>query len=192
MNEQDEDLAWETIGSEIDYRCPGFDVRRDDVILPDGTETSFHYVDESPGVVVLAFTPDNEVVTIREWRQPVRRVNLSLPAGTAEDGDEDLVATARRELREETGFEADSVERFLSAEPSNGLLDSTRHYFLAVGCEPAGDQHLDHNESIRVETAPYEELLAAAADNDLRDERAVTALLHHELTGRGPVTAPGE
>lgn len=192
MNENTEDLAWETVGSEVEYRCPGFSVRRDDVILPDETETSFHCVDDAPGVVVLPLTPERKVVTIREWRQPVRRINLSLPAGTVDHEDGDLAATARRELSEETGFGADSVERFLSVEPSNGLLDSTRHYFLAVGCEPVSEQRLDDNESIHVETVPYDELLAAAVDDDLRDERAVTALLHYELTGRSPVTAPQE
>lgn len=186
----DEELAWETVGSAIDYSCPGFDVRRDEVVLPDGTETSFHYVEEPPGVVVLPFTPDGEVVVIEEWRQPVRRVNRSLPAGTADDGDTDLAATARRELREETGYRADEIERILSVEPSNGLINSVRHVFRAHGCEPDGDQQLDHNESIRVQTVAYDELLAAAVDDHLRDERAVTALLHHELTERGPIVDP--
>jgi ADP-ribose pyrophosphatase len=188
--EQRDELAWRTVDSEIEYRCPGFEVRRDDVVLPDGTETSFHYVDEPPGVVVLPFTPDGDVVVIDEWRQPVGRVNRSLPAGTADGEDGDLASTARRELREETGFEAERVERFLSAEPSNGLIDATRHFFRAYGCEPDGEQRLDHNESIRVETVPYDDLLAAAVDDRLPDERAVTALLHHELTEGGPIVDP--
>ena len=179
-----DELSWETIGSSIDYRCPGFDVRRDDVELPDGTTTAFHYVDEPPGVVVLPFTPDGEVVVIDEWRQAVGRVNRSLPAGTADASDADLATTARRELREETGYRAAEVdsEPFLSAEPANGLLSAERHFFRAWDCTPDGSQSLDSNESIHVGTVPYETLLSAAVDNDLRDERAITALLHHELT----------
>ncbi|MEF8906134.1 MAG: hypothetical protein V5A29_19770, partial [Haloarculaceae archaeon] len=47
--ERDADpLAWGTRGGEIEYSCPGFDVRRDDVTLPDGTETAFHYLTEPP------------------------------------------------------------------------------------------------------------------------------------------------
>lgn len=189
---QDEELAWKTVDSDIVYSCPGFDVRRDEVILPDDTETSFHYVEQPPGVVVLPFTPEGEVVVIEEWRQPVGRINRSLPAGSADGEDADLAATARRELREETGFEADEVEHFLSAEPSNGLVDSTRHFFRAYGCEPDGEQRLDPNESIRVETVQYDDLLAAAVDDRLPDERVITALLHHELTERSPITAPRE
>lgn len=180
-------LRWETTGSAIDYSCPGFDVRRDEVTLPDGTDTSFHYVEEPPGVVVLPFTPDGDVVVIEEWRQAVGRINRSLPAGTADESDDDLAATARRELREETGYRAAGIdpEPFLSAEPANGLLGTERHFFRAWGCEPDSAQSLDENESILVDVVPYEALLSAALDNELRDERAITALLHHELAA-GP------
>lgn len=177
-------LAWTTTDSVIEYSCPGFEVRKDDVLLPDGTETNFHYVDEPPAVVILPFTPEGEVVVIEEWRQAVRRVNRGLPAGTAEPADESLAATARRELAEETGYEAETLEQFLTVEPANGVADIEHHYFRATGCEPTAEQQLDHNESIRVETADYDDLLAAAVDDYLWDGRAVTALLHHELTWR--------
>ncbi len=60
------DLAWRTTGSETEYTCPGFAVRRDDVILPDGTETDFHSVEDPPAVVILPFTPDgDEADTLR-------------------------------------------------------------------------------------------------------------------------------
>ena len=77
----DDPLRWEMLDTEIDYTCPGFDVRRDDVRLPDGTETDYHYVDESPAVVVLPLTPDGDIVVIEEWRQAVDRVHRGLPAG---------------------------------------------------------------------------------------------------------------
>jgi ADP-ribose pyrophosphatase len=177
-------LAWETTDSAVDYTCPGFDVRRDEVRLPDGTETEYHYVDEPAAVVVLPFTPDGEVVTIAEWRQAVGRVNRGLPAGSVEPADDDLAAAARRELREETGHEAGSVEQFLTVEPANGVANSVHHYFVARDCRPDGDQRLDGNESIRVEVRAYDDVLADAVDGKCRDGRAVTALSQYELTRR--------
>ena len=59
----DSELAWRTLGSETEYTCPGFDVVRDDVRLPDGTETEFHSVSEPPSVVVLPFTDEGDVVS---------------------------------------------------------------------------------------------------------------------------------
>lgn len=180
----DDPLAWERRDTEIDYACPGFDVRRDAVRFPDGTDAAYHYVDEDPAVVVLPFTPDSEVVTIDEWRQAVGRVNHGLPAGSIEPADDDLAAAARRELAEETGHEAGSVEHRLTVEPTNGIANSVHHLFVARDCEPTAERDLDPNESIRVRVRPYDDLLAAAVDGDLRDGRTVLALCHYELTSR--------
>jgi ADP-ribose pyrophosphatase len=84
----DADLAWETLDATTAYTCPGFDVVRHDVRLPDGTEAAFHYVSEPPSVVVLPFTADGEVVVIEEWRQAVDRASYGLPAGWLEAGNE--------------------------------------------------------------------------------------------------------
>ncbi len=176
-----EDLEWRTLDSGTDYTCPGFDVVRDDVRLPDGTETDFHYVSESPSVVVLPFTADGDVVVIREWRQAVDRVNYGLPAGGLEDDDTDLRAAARRELREETGYEAGALEEIATYEPANGLFDSVFHYVVAHGCEPNSAQSLDENESIAVETTTFEELRGRAAVGDLRDGRSALAVLQYAV-----------
>jgi len=176
---EDHELAWRTIDSETAYTCPGFGVVRDDVRLPDGTETDFHYVTEPPSVVVLPFTEDGDVVVIREWRQAVGRVNYGLPAGGLEEEDDDVRVAARRELAEETGYEAEAVERIATYEPANGLFDSTYEYVVAHGCTRRGEQDLDDNESISVETAGFDELRRRAAAGDLRDGRSALAVLQY-------------
>ncbi len=190
------DLAWELLDSSIDYSCPGFDVRRDDVRLPDGTETDYHYVDEPPAVVVLPFVANEEdeeceggeereeLVVIEEWRQAVGRASRGLPAGTTEPDDDDLADAARRELTEETGYEAGRLEPLLSSEPINGVANAVHHYFVAHDCTPTGAQELDFNESIRVSTAPYDDLLAQALDGRVRDGRTLLGLFAYELRGR--------
>ena len=186
----DDDLAWELLESTIDYTCPGFDVRRDDVRLPDGTETDYHYVDEPPAVVVLPFAAseggeesEDELVVIEEWRQAVGRVSRGLPAGTTEPDDDDLAEAARRELTEETGYEAGRVEPLFSSEPINGVANAVHHYFVAYGCTPTGEQDLDFNESIRVSTVSYEDLLADALAGDIRDGRTLLGVFAHRLRG---------
>jgi ADP-ribose pyrophosphatase len=207
-----DDLAWELLGSAVDYTCPGFDVRRDEVRLPDGTESDYHYVDEPPAVVVLPFVgadddrdgdgaedgadsggreaggDGDEVVVIEEWRQAVGRVSRGLPAGTTEPGDDDLATAARRELAEETGYEAESVTPLLSAEPINGVANAVHHYFVARDCTPTADQDLDFNESIRVATTSYDALFREALAGSIRDGRTLLGVFAYELRerGRGP------
>ncbi|QLC33077.1 NUDIX hydrolase [Halarchaeum sp. CBA1220] len=176
-------LAWETTDSDVAYDCPGFDVVHEDVVLPDGTESDFDYLDEAPSVVVLPLTPQGDVVVIEEWRQAVKRVNRGLPAGGVEDADADLADAAHRELTEETGYEAERVKKLASFEPTNGVANAHHHYFVAYGCTPSGEQELDFNESIRVEETTRDALRGALRRDDLRDGRAALALLYYEAFG---------
>lgn len=176
------DLAWETLSDEVAYSCEGFDVVNQSVRLPDGTEAEFDYLSETESVVVLPFRPDGEVVVIQEWRQAVERRNRGLPAGTLEPGEDPAVAV-HRELREETGHEADDATHLTTVEPANGYADSVFHYFVAEGCERAGDQSLDVDESIEVETAEFGDLLADVRNGELRDGRSAFGVCYYELFG---------
>jgi len=176
------DLAWETLDSTVAYACEGFDVLSQDVRLPDGTETDFDYLHEAESVVVLPFTPDDDVVVIEEWRQAVGRVNRGLPAGNLEAGETPADA-AHRELAEETGHEAASVSHLTTVEPANGFADAVFHYFVARGCEPTAGQSLDADESIAVDVATFDDLLAAARDDELRDGRAAFGVCYYALFG---------
>lgn len=174
-------LAWETRDRRIAYTCPGFDVVNERVRLPDGTETEFDYLSEPASVCVLPFTPDGDVVCIEEWRQAVDRVNRGLPVGGTEPDDDDLEGAARRELAEETGHEAERLERLVTVEPANGIADTLLHVFVARGCRPTAEQRLDHNESIRVAPTAFDDLLEAVRDGEIRDGRTVLAMSYYQL-----------
>ncbi|MBZ6495381.1 NUDIX hydrolase [Natrinema longum] len=174
-------LAWETGERRVAYSCPGFDVVNESVRLPDGTESEFDYLSEPASVCILPFTPDGTVVCIEEWRQAVARISRGLPVGGVEPDDEDLEASARRELAEETGYEANELEPLVTVEPANGIADAVLHCFVARGCRPTAEQQLDHNESIRVTERSLADLTDAVADGEIRDGRTVLALSYYRL-----------
>jgi len=176
------DPAWETLSEQVAYSCDGFDVVNQTVRLPDGTETEFDYLSETESVVILPFRADGGVVVIEEWRQAVGRRNRGLPAGTLDPGEEPTEAV-HRELGEETGHEARAVTHLTTVEPANGYADSVFHYFVAEGCQRAGEQSLDVDESIQVTTAAFEELLADVRDGELRDGRSAFGICYYQLFG---------
>lgn len=174
------DPAWETIEQEVAYSCAGFDIVNEAVRLPDGEQTEFDYLSETESVVVLPFRPDGRVIVIEEWRQAVERHNRGIPAGSLESG-EDPEVGARRELREETGHEAGTLAHLTTVEPANGYSDSVFHYYVAHDCTEATEQNLDHDETISVETAAFDDLVAAVRDGGLRDGRSAFGILYYAL-----------
>lgn len=184
----DESFAWEVLSRKTAYSCPGFDIEREIVRLPKGTETDFDFLVEPPSVVIIPFTVDGEIVLIREWREAVKRVNRGLPAGTAESTDEDLPAAAERELLEETGYVADRVEPLVTVEPANGVAAIEHHYFVAHDCEERSEQILEDDETIEVEVSAYHSVLADAARGDIRDGRTLLGLMYYEFGGFDTLT----
>ncbi|WP_330632162.1 NUDIX hydrolase [Halocatena halophila] len=178
----DDELAWETLDQETAFSCPGFTVEHQTVRLPDGTETDFDYLSERPAVVILPFTTDGSVVVIEEWRQAVGRINYGLPAGGVEAEDDDLTDAARRELREETGYESTKMEPLTTVEPANGIADSVHHYFVAHGCTPTASQDLDTNEAIRPSITTLETLRKAIRAGEIRDARTVLGVCYHGMS----------
>ncbi|GAB3021593.1 NUDIX hydrolase [Natronobiforma cellulositropha] len=176
-------LSWETLERRVAYTCPGFEIVNESVRLPDGSETDFDYLSEPESVAILPFTPDDEVVCIEEWRQAVGRVSYGLPVGSTEADDADLETAARRELEEETGYEAETLEALTTVEPANGVSDSVMHFFVAHGCRPTGERDLDHNESIAVTTTTLEALLERLETGEIRDGRTVLGVSYYRLFG---------
>ncbi len=190
-NQSEDDLAWKTERRENAYACPGFSIVHEEVRLPDGSMTDFDYLHDGPSVVVLPFTPDGRLVVIDEWRQAVKRVTRSFPAGGIEPG-EGIREAAKRELEEETGYEAADVTPLGTYEPATGFSDAVFHYFVATGCEPTGSQDLDQNESITVDTTTLPDLLEALLADELEDGRTALGLLRYviERMDSVPVAPP--
>lgn len=174
------DRRWETVDEQTAYRCAGFDIVNETVALPDGTEAEFDYLSEGESAVILPFTTDGEVVVIDEWRHAVKRENHGLPAGSLEPG-EDRTQGARRELREETGYEAGEMEYLGGFEPANGFSDAYFHYFVARDCERVSEQSLDTDETIEVSTRSFESLVEAVRAGELQDGRSATGICYYAL-----------
>lgn len=118
--------------------------------LPGGAEADFDIFGNDAFVTVAALTEDEEFILIRQFRPGPEKVLLSFAEGFLGEG-ESPEASARRELLEETGYEAGKVE--IMKEISSSYSTGRQICLLATGCRPTGRQNLDREEFIEVLTA---------------------------------------
>ena len=150
-------------------------VRKDRVRLPNGKESLREYIVHPGAVVVLAFLDNGNLLFERQFRYPLRRVFLELPAGKIDPG-EAILDTGRRELLEETGYVASEWEYIGVMHPCIGYSDERIEMFSARGLHLAGEKQLDHNEFLEVvELAPHA-AKAAVWDGRITDAKTITAL----------------
>lgn len=149
-------------------------VRRDRVRLPDGSESVREYVVHPGAVVVLAVLPDGALLFERQFRYPLQRAFLELPAGKIDHG-EDPLACAQRELREETGYEAAQWRRLGVLHPCIGYSNEHIQIFLARELSHVG-RELDEGEFLEVLALTVGDALAAVEDGRITDGKTIGAL----------------
>jgi ADP-ribose pyrophosphatase len=150
---------WEVLDREcLVDATPWMQVWKETVRLPDGrTVDDFYTVDQPDHVMVFAVTTDDRVICLWHYKHGSRDVNLSFPAGYIGPGEEPL-HTARRELLEETGYEA-SGWRALGAFTVDGNRgNGCAYYFLAEGAVKVAEPDSGDLEEIRLELVPLAEI----------------------------------
>lgn len=147
---------------------------RDRVRLPDGQESIREYIRHPGAVVIVALRPDGRLVFERQFRYPLGRSFLELPAGKI-DPDEDILDCAQRELREETGYVAACWQHLGVMHPCIGYSDERIEVFFASGLTEVGHQ-LDAGEFLEVLSFTPDEVVGAIRDGEITDAKTITAL----------------
>lgn len=140
----DEERRWEVVGEDRVVHEGWIPISRRTYRRPDGRLTEWEMVGFAGGhaVSVLALTPDERLVCVRQFRPGPDRVVLGFPGGLV--GDETPEQAAARELTEETGYVSDEVEYVTSVQATSSL--GNRHVVIARNCRPEGVQTLDDDE----------------------------------------------
>lgn len=171
------------IASETVFEGRLLHVRRDTVRLPDGGTATREYI-RHPGAVVILAQPDPHTVLMeRQFRYPVGRHFIELPAGKIDRGEAPL-ATAQRELQEECGYRAGEWRRLATLHPCIAYADEFIELFLARDLAHVGSR-LDEGEFLEVMTVPLAEAVAWVRDGRITDPKTAIGLLWAEKLGRG-------
>ncbi len=158
-------------------QTPYFTVRSDRLRLPDGAVKDPYYVLERPdAAIIFPLTTSDEVVLVRQYRPPIERIELGLPAGLVEEG-EDPKKAARRELLEETGYGGGEWEPLGSLASSPSLKDNWAHLYLARGVELTSPPSPDEYERVEVALVPVGEMLGEIRAGNIVSSSGVAAIL---------------
>lgn len=149
-------------------------VHRDQVRLPDGKTGVREYITHPGAVVVVAVLPDGRLIFERQFRYPLGRAFLELPAGKIDPG-ETIEVCAQRELREETGYEAATWEYIGVMHPCIGYSNERIEVFLARDLTHVGHQW-DEGEFLEILSLDLAEIQAATRSGALTDAKTLSAL----------------
>ena len=177
---------WPKISSQKvgDFRI--FKVRSDLRRSPrTGQEHDFFVLECSNWVNVVAVTPDEQLVMIEQFRHGSDTVELEIPGGMMDPGEDSPLAAGLRELREETGYEGDNGRIIGDILPNPAIMENTCYTVLVENCELKHPTRFDHCEDIVTRLVPVAQIPELVRSKQIRHSLVVVALYHFELHRRG-------
>ncbi|MBD8070341.1 NUDIX domain-containing protein [Bacillus sp. PS06] len=174
-------LIEKTITRKTIFEGKIIDLHVDDVELPNG-KTSKREIIKHPGAVaIIAITEDNKILMVRQYRKPMERALVEIPAGKLEKGEEPIV-TARRELEEETGYVCETLAPLISFYTSPGFADELVHLFVAEKLSKKENAaSLDEDEFVDLLEVSLEEALVLLEENQIYDAKTAYAVQYLQL-----------
>lgn len=170
---------WTKLDSELlrDFRI--FRARRDTRRSPrTGEAHSFYVLEAADWVNIIPVTPQGSVVFVHQFRHGTERVTLEVPGGMVDAADDSPAASAQREMREETGYEAAEIVYLGSVEPNPAFLDNRCHSYLALNARQVAPPSFDGAEDIAVEEIPLADVPQLISNGRITHALVVAAFYH--------------
>jgi ADP-ribose pyrophosphatase len=171
-----------TVASTKVYDGKIIKVKVDDVELPNGKTAKREIVNHPGAVAVMAITEENKMIMVRQFRKPLERMLIEIPAGKLEPGEEPAVC-AHRELQEETGYTCQQLRHQASFYTSPGFADEIVHLYRAENIQP-GPARPDEDEFVELIHVTLEEAEQLIANGDIRDAKTILAVYAWKLDAR--------
>lgn len=174
-----------TINSETIYEGKIINVKVDEVNLPDGNTSKRELVYHPGAVAVIALNGNKELVMVEQYRKPMEKSMVEIPAGKLEKG-EDPESSALRELEEETGYTTERLEYITSFYTSPGFSDEIVHlYFSDQLVKMDMQAEGDDDEFVELMEIPLQEALKLEREQRIHDAKTAYALLYVQLREKG-------
>ena len=163
-----------TLSSEYVFRGKVIDVKRDDILVSNGHKSIREVVEHSGGVVILAIK-EGKILTVNQFRYPIKTTSIELPAGKLEPN-EDPDFAAKRELEEETGYTAKNWKSLGYIYTSVGFCNEKLYLYLATDLEYK-QVNPDEDEIIEPKEYPIKEVFEMIDNGTINDAKTICAIL---------------
>lgn len=170
------ELTEKRLSGELIYDGKIVHLYKDKIELPDGKTSYREYIKHLGAACVVPVTDEGEVILTKQYRYPFSAVLTEIPAGKLDSKNEDPLDAAKRELKEETGAEAEEMIYLGEFYPTCAYTDEIIHMYLAKGLS-FGDRKLDDGEFLDVIKMPLEEFVKDITDGKIKDGKTQTAVL---------------
>ncbi|PIR19653.1 MAG: ADP-ribose pyrophosphatase [Elusimicrobia bacterium CG11_big_fil_rev_8_21_14_0_20_64_6] len=175
MKKDDSGLIEKFVSKKTVWRGNAVNFDVDTVRLPNGKLATREFMSHPGAVGVVPFLDRDTVVLVRQYRHPVGRVTLELPAGKL-DARESPLACVKRELVEETGYTARKIATLIQYWPTPAFSDEVLHLYIATGLR-AGRMNTDEDEFLEVVHMPFKKAVELVRRGKIRDSKTVIGLL---------------
>lgn len=163
-----------TIKSELVYKGKILNLRVDKVVLPNGRETKREIIEHSGSVAILPLISRDKFLFVKQFRKPIEKTLLEVPAGRIEKG-EKLKECARRELMEETSYETSDFKKLASVYLSPGYSSEIIHILLARNLKKS-KSNPDDDEFIKTVILNKKEVFDKIIDNKIKDSKTIVSI----------------
>ncbi len=180
MESKDPKNPWKTLNSELKFETPWIKVVKHDVLNPAGNPGLYGVVNfQNLAIGVLPLDEEYNTWLVGQWRYPLNEYHWEIPEGGGKLG-VDPLENAKRELKEETGIEAQNWQYLCKLALSNSATDEVAHIFVAQNLS-FGESEPEESEDLQVRKLPFLEAYQLVMDNIITDAMSVAAILKAKL-----------
>ena len=179
---QEDIRPWPRQSSQVVGHYPIFSIRADQKTSPrTGKDHLFYVIECRNWVNVIALTPENRLVMVQQLRHGSGTIELEIPGGVMDPEDASPIATAVRELREETGYEGHRARVIGDVFPNPAIMSNRCRTVLIEDCVLKHPRELDAGEDLVTEVIDLDEIPAAVSSGSIGHALVIAALFYFDL-----------
>jgi len=155
------------------------DYYQDTVQVPNGNVVKWDFIKHKGAAAVVPVLDDGRLVMVHQYRNALERETVEIPAGGLNTSDEPTMDAAIRELSEETGYTAETIELLLTIRTTVAFCNEKIDIYVAKGLTP-GNQHTDEDEYVDVKAYTVDDLLSMIYSGQIEDSKTIAAILAYK------------